>query len=95
MTPEIVQPIPPGTAPDLAFPKPFMKGVRTAAPQNPTATGAAASIKAVATVPVEVLKGIEAADTAQDTSDSSGANGGSIPAQAMSPGMQPTSIGHN
>lgn len=95
VTPEIVQPIPPGTAPNLAFPKPFMKDVSTEPPQNPTATGAAASIKAVATVPVEVLKGIQAAANAQDTGDGSGANGGSTPSQTMPTGMQPTSIGHN
>ena len=97
VTPEIVQPIPPGAAPDLAFPKPFMKGVRTAAPQNPVATGAAANIKAVATVPVEVLRQLEAADTAQDANGSgSGPNAGTMAApQGTSTSMQPTSMGHN
>ena len=89
VTPEIVEPIPPGKAPDLAFPKPFMQGVLTVPPQTPAASGAAATIKSVATVPVEVLRGLKASDNPQ-------ADSGNGPAGApISTGMQPTSIGHN
>ncbi len=89
VTPEVVQPIPPGKAPDLAFPKPFMKGVPTTAPQTPAASGAAATIRSVATVPVEVLKGLAAQDAVPQN------NGNNNAAPPVSLSMQPTAIGHN
>ena len=55
VTPEIVRPIPAGSKPpNVAMPRPFMKGTAPAAPQNPSDKDAV--LPTAATMPIEVLK---------------------------------------
>jgi pilus assembly protein CpaC len=93
VTPEIVQPIPPGKESTLAMPKPFMKGIPTNPPQNPVVDSKAGStLKVIKTVPVEVLRMALQNDNGGD--DPAGSKPSSSQDSATQ-NLQPPPISHN
>lgn len=81
VTPELVRPIPSGSAlPSVNMPKPFIKGLANAAPQNPVDTEG--KLPVVKTVPFETLKGWTEPEPVEATPTAPGANpaGGTTPA---------------
>jgi pilus assembly protein CpaC len=95
VTPEIVEPIPPGKAPTLEMPKPFMNGIPVTPPQNPAAAASspAATLKPVKSVPVEILK--MALENGNSGNDPSGDSKAPSPQDSGPQSMQPTPISHN
>ena len=84
VTPELVQPIPAGQPPpQVNMPKPFMRGVAPAAPQNPTAGKVTLPVEE--TLPIEVFKDIKNSDDNSANPTDPGVN-----KPASSNGAQPT-----
>lgn len=97
VTPEIVQPIPPGKTPELPMPKPFLKGIPTEPPQNPVADSKLGpTIKAIATLPVEVLRTMQETEQANESTDQPNGGSNTAPtANQILQNMQPTPIAHH